>query len=345
MSFQSWFAISALFLVSINQSIADGGDVPLSGSRGSYEGAENIHWYMQDTLRSQTFEEALPFVFSYYQCNSLDESKSCEGHRLKVAVPVYAQNSRAWIKVAVLVDDRIDFSFRFALKQIRDTNRIFDRSGIRARLFVSEIINVSMETTFNDNPLFAYEELSRLRVELTAENQADIVIAMFKESLDYPVDFCGTATRPSTVLDIGVAVINCRYGDWTVAHEIGHTLGLNHDRINSNGADVPFVETGYGYIEPTTGFGSIMSYAGPGKVLPFFSSPTAFFPWNGERLVLGSEDENAVAAVNAAVVLISNANEYVHGRLPANGSMATSQEELKKSWPSGKRPEPVAIYD
>jgi hypothetical protein len=116
MRLQSWFVICALSLVSINQSIADGGDVPIDGARGSCEGAENIHWYMQDSLNSNTFEQATPNLAGCYQCNHLDERYTCDGDALKQPIAIYKQNSRAWIKVAVLVDSRIEYSYRFALK-------------------------------------------------------------------------------------------------------------------------------------------------------------------------------------------------------------------------------------
>ena len=90
MKIQGCCVISALFLLNMSQSLADGGDVPIDGgdvpieggdvpidsARGSYEGAENIHWYMQDTLNSQTFEQGLVFTAEEYQCNTSDVSRS-----------------------------------------------------------------------------------------------------------------------------------------------------------------------------------------------------------------------------------------------------------------------------
>jgi|GEM_PF-7023168 len=83
MKIQGCCVISALFLLNMSQSLADGGDVPIEGgdvpidsARRSYEGAENIHWYMQDTLNSQTFEQGLVFTAEEYQCNTSDVSRS-----------------------------------------------------------------------------------------------------------------------------------------------------------------------------------------------------------------------------------------------------------------------------
>jgi|SaaInlStandDraft_1057018.scaffolds.fasta_scaffold20628_2 hypothetical protein len=83
MKIQGCCVISALFLLNMSQSLADGGDVPIEGgdvpidsARGSYEGAENIHWYKQVTLNSQTFEQGLVFTAEEYQCNTSDVSRS-----------------------------------------------------------------------------------------------------------------------------------------------------------------------------------------------------------------------------------------------------------------------------
>lgn len=89
-----------------------------------------------------------------------------------------------------------------------------------------------METEFNDDPLFALEKIHRQSKEMTATNEADIVIAMFKKTPDYPVDFCGAVNffDLSVTLDMGVIVANCGYDTDTVAHEFGHALGIDHSR-------------------------------------------------------------------------------------------------------------------
>ncbi len=59
----------------------------------------------------------------------------------------------------------------------------------------------------------------------------------------------------------------------TFAHEIGHNMGLTHDRPNAFGEGATYFSYGYGvnYSGNTPNFGDIMSYAS--NRVPFFSSP------------------------------------------------------------------------
>lgn len=201
-----------------------------------------------------------------------------------------------------------------------------------------------METEFNDDPLFALEKIHRQSKEMTATNEADIVIAMFKKTPDYPVDFCGAVNffDLSVTLDIGVIVANCGYDTYTVAHEFGHALGIDHSRDIPSEA-LPFIESAHGYVDPVTGYGSVMSYQE--NMLPLFSSPNALFTVDGQQLALRGEDANAVSAANEVVFWVSISNEFVHRDPEASGLSLAVQEDLTNAWSVGGRPEPVSIYD
>ncbi len=201
-----------------------------------------------------------------------------------------------------------------------------------------------METEFNDDPLFAVEEIHRQSKEMTATNEADIVIAMFKKTPDYPVDFCGAVNffDLSVTLDMGVIVANCGYDTDTVAHEFGHALGIDYSRDIPSEA-LSFIESAHGYVDPVTGYGSVMSYQE--NMLPLFSSPNALFTVDGQQLALRGEDANAVSAANEVVFWVSISNEFVHRDPEVSGLSLAVQEDLTNAWSVGGRPEPVSIYD
>ena len=201
-----------------------------------------------------------------------------------------------------------------------------------------------METEFNDDPLFALEKIHRQSKEMTATNEADIVIAMFKKTPDYPVDFCGAVNffDLSVTLDMGVIVANCGYDTYTVAHEFGRALGIDYSRDIPSEA-LSFIESAHGYVDPVTGYGSVMSYQE--KMLPLFSSPNALFTVDGQQLALRGEDANAVSAANEVVFWVSISNEFVHRDPEVSGLSLAVQEDLTNAWSVGGRPEPVSIYD
>ncbi len=92
-------------------------------------------------------------------------------------------------------------------------------------------------------------------------------------------DVCGIAylmTNVSTGFagsGFGLTAFNC--GGIVLAHELGHNMGLAHDRDNAGSSSRCF---GYGYRTPNAQFRTIMAYA-PGTRVPLFSNPGV--SWGG----------------------------------------------------------------
>ena len=113
--------------------------------------------------------------------------------------------------------------------------------------------------------------------------------------------------------DLGGSGYFC--SDKTIPHELGHNMGLMHDRANS-GTDTGAAPYGFGYIIPGTSpsVGDIMSYAN--QSVNCFSSPAVFrqgpgsgasggtcgvTPTTGD--VLGVAQSNSAASADAAAAL------------------------------------------
>ncbi|MGD9691311.1 MAG: M12 family metallo-peptidase [Phycisphaerales bacterium] len=92
-------------------------------------------------------------------------------------------------------------------------------------------------------------------------------------------DVCGIAflmTNVSTGFagsGFGLTAFNC--GGIVLAHELGHNMGLAHDRDNAGSSSRCF---GYGYRTPNAQLRTIMAYA-PGTRVPVFSNPSV--SWGG----------------------------------------------------------------
>ena len=310
------FKIIGIILLSVpNSLLADGGDVPIDSLRGNYEGADNIHWYMQDTLNWNIFKTDPIFHAVPTFCNEDDESRSCSGEGLRRNVPLATSPQPSIINLYIKVDERIPFPWRYANHQVRETNRILRRSGIRARLMISEIRAVDIVGLYGDVLDDIWDKNLASRYRDTADNEADIVAVLVKENDQH--DYCGIGSM-GLWADIQVIVVACS-GGFTFAHEIGHTLGLAHD-IDSEGVD-PLIRNGRGYVDETfddlcvtvpATAGTVMSYAD--CRVPYFSNPDLALSIGShdEYVVWGDEDADSVTAANETVVMISLANEVQH---------------------------------
>jgi hypothetical protein len=79
----------------------------------------------------------------------------------------------------------------------------------------------------------------------------------------------------------------------TLAHEIGHTLGADHDPAHASAADTEPYARGYEFVgNDGTAYQDVMSY-GTGTFLPYYSTPAAFYA--GHALGLTSNGDNARA--------------------------------------------------
>jgi hypothetical protein len=180
---------------------------------------------------------------------------------------------------------------------IDETNQIFRNSGlgnVRLRLVHTQLIDYEASKGDQFNDLYAmvdgvgpFKDVKKLR----NEKRADIVGLI----IDNPTG-CGLSTRIGPDSDDAFFVVHHACGTVTmsIAHEIGHILGVRHDRL-VDGTDTPFAY-GHGYVDGSK-WRDVMSYnqaCGGCARIPYLSNP---------RIMYKGEPTGTVAADAARVIL------------------------------------------
>jgi hypothetical protein len=180
---------------------------------------------------------------------------------------------------------------------IEEANESFRNSGlgnINLRLVHSQLIDYDGSKDDQFNHLYAmvdglgpFKDAKKWR----NEKRADIVGLI----IDNP-NGCGLSTRIGPESDEAFFVVHhaCAMVAMSIAHEIGHILGVRHDRFVDN-SSVPFVY-GHGYVNGTK-WRDLMSYAegcGGCPRIPYWSNP---------RILYMGEPTGTAAADNARVIL------------------------------------------
>ena len=183
---------------------------------------------------------------------------------------------------------------------IDETNETFRNSGlgnISLRLVHTQLINYdgSAEDQFAHlytmvDGLGAFKDVKKLR----NDKRADIVGLI----IDNPRG-CGLSTRVGPESDEAYFVVHhaCLTVSMSIAHEIGHILGIRHDRFIDE-SNVP-TTYGHGYVNGIK-WRDIMSYntgCGGCPRIPFWSNPRIMY--NGEP--------TGTAAADSARVILENA--------------------------------------
>ena len=297
-------------------------NIPIDSPRGSYVGAENIHWYQQLGLRESDVQGFPVSVRGgdAIRCDQ-DVSVDCLGVEISIPQPTYFRMGNSVIKVAVFVDTRqtsgFDFRWRRAVDAIRRANDAFRRSGADVTLSIVSIEDFDFDAKgYAYDPFGLFDDIRAAEISFldakARDTEADTFLfvrnAQGQINLNDPETVCGAAVPglndPASFIaspvflscEDAVAQQNYQNTPYLAAHEFGHVLGLVHQ--DSARAGIPFVSYGGPFF--SEGIGTIMSQGG--FMLPFFSSPLLMF----EGALLGDVDTaNAVQAINQAAATVS----------------------------------------
>jgi Metallo-peptidase family M12 len=224
-------------------------------------------------------------------------------------VPGFTDTDRKALEAKnITIDVMILYTQNVAKRYIRDpadllalavdeANQSFKGSGlgnIRLRLVHTEAVDY--DTTADDQFTHLYTMVDGLGPfkgvrKLRDDKRADIVGLI----IDNPKG-CGLSTRVRPDSDEAFFVVHhaCASTTMSIAHEIGHVLGIRHDRFVDQ-SNTPFAY-GHGYVNGTK-WRDIMSYnegCGGCPRIPYWSNP---------RIMYKGEPTGTDAADSARVIL------------------------------------------
>lgn len=230
---------------------------------------------------------------------------------------IYTDDARAAVGGTENIETEI-------ISAISDGNFALDNSNIDMELSIAGMREISV----NENN---YSGTSQLLADLTDPNDstfgivhdwrdedgADIVYLIFEGIIQngQANGICGSgntcdqsfeseafATGQRALQDVAPIVI----------HELGHVMGLRHDRTRDCGSEVAscgasLFPYSFGHIDPdgTTDWGTIMAGGRPFPLLDFFSNPNLDHPDTGQALGVVDRSDTSRALNNVREIIAS----------------------------------------
>ncbi len=201
---------------------------------------------------------------------------------------------------------------------IANANIAFTNSGIHAQLnlvYTYEIPNY-VETGNSTTDLYRLtnegdtfmDEVQALRNTYHAD-----LVSFIGSNIG---NVCGTGwIGPNPSYAFSVVARSC-LSSYSLAHEIGHNIGVTHDRAHADSS--PAYPYGYGYRNPSATWRDIMSYS-PGVRLNYFSNPNVIY--SGEPMGIADNLPNSADNAHA----LNNSVGYVAKfRVPSSDVTAPS---------------------
>ncbi len=137
--------------------------------------------------------------------------------------------------------------------------------------------------------------------------RADVVTLLTTETDACGIGYLMGPTIPASfeVNAYNVVYWNCANANLSLAHEIGHNMGLHHDRANAGVNPQPSFPYAFGYSVPGLAR-DVMAYdcspSCPRR--PIFSTP--LFPFPGTSTTAGTATEDNARALNGTSLVVAN---------------------------------------
>lgn len=202
---------------------------------------------------------------------------------------------------------------------VSETNSAYLASGVRQRLRLAG----TSEVTYNEDLVTGSDVYSTILHNLadpsdglldnvpSLRNQfsADLVTMLIEGTLDN----CGIGYLANGDQRYGFNVVErtCAIGHYSFGHELGHNMGLDHDRANVTDFTSASRPYGYGYQDPDGVFRTIMAYSkgctAPCPRIQRFSNPDVMYNGRTTGIAIGQASQaDAAQALNDTALAVSN---------------------------------------
>lgn len=238
---------------------------------------------------------------------------------------------------------------------IDDVNRTFENSGLpytirNVGIVEYDVTGYSASRTNEDATAWLYDALKDHNLKrIVYEKHADYVFNVGYEDPEVcgrafvanQIDEANVYYRASNAWRVGYVDYGCLWGG-TLAHELGHNLGLQHDRTTLaedaiGSGDQYDYHIPYGYVPESHSFYTVMAYSSActwdiGSCIEYtgFSNPDVTF--EGEPTGLSEENINAADAAGALNKVIPYAAYIGESYRPANIYIDRQDDDLIFSW-------------
>ena len=225
-----------------------------------------------------------------------------------------------------------------------ETNMAYENSGVKQRIRLAQAV----ETTYDEDDLGGQSTDVLFSVALTRlagttdgfmddvhqirdAKAADLVSLIIHRT----TTSCGLGrigTPPRDTASFSVVDRTCTATNLSFAHELGHNMGLMHDRANTDSTGLtPYA---YGYQDPDGDFRTIMAYAAgcPGGCprVPRFSNPD--LTYNGKTTGFPLSDTaratSSAMTLNQSALMVAN----LRGQTTAPENLAVTEHTTSRDF-------------